>query len=103
MAERWLDDELGHDPPLDARGLRLETEEREAVALQAKLLALFRSPGYAPPVLPRVAVELTELTRRANVNLADVGRLLGQDPLIAASVLKYTQSTVYSRGAPVQS
>jgi hypothetical protein len=103
MGVKWIGRELETDASLDTRGVRLTTEARAADELKERLLGVFRSPGYVPPVLPRVALELMELTRRADVKLADVGRLLSQDPLIAAAVLRHAQSPVYSRGTPVQS
>ncbi|HVH41275.1 MAG TPA: HDOD domain-containing protein [Labilithrix sp.] len=101
MGDRWLDDD--NNDLADGRQILLDTESREAKELKAKLLTLFRSPGYTPPVLPKVAVELMAMTRRPEVKTADIVHLLGQDALIAAKVLKVAQSPVYSRGAPVQS
>ena len=70
--------------------------------LQAKLLSIFRSPNYKPPVLPNIALELTDLTRRSNASYEEVIRVVEKDPLIVASVLKLAQSPMYG-GRPVQS
>jgi putative nucleotidyltransferase with HDIG domain len=70
--------------------------------LQSKLLSIFRSPTYKPPVLPNIALELTDLTRRTNVSYEDVIHVVEKDPLIVASVLKLAQSPIYG-GRPVQS
>jgi putative nucleotidyltransferase with HDIG domain len=70
--------------------------------LHQKLLSIFRSANYKPPVLPNIALELTELTRRSNASYEDVIRVVEKDPLIVASVLKLAQSPMYG-GRPVQS
>jgi len=75
----------------------------DATALREKLLKFFRSPKYKPPVLPSIALELTELTRRSNVSYEDVVHVVEKDPLIVASVLKLAQSPLYGGRLPVQS
>ncbi|HKP59298.1 MAG TPA: HDOD domain-containing protein [Polyangiales bacterium] len=70
--------------------------------LQATLLTIFRGPSYRPPVLPSVAIELTELTRKTSVSYDEVVSVLQKDPMIVAGVLKVAQSPVYG-GRPVQS
>jgi HD-like signal output (HDOD) protein len=71
--------------------------------LQGRLLEVFRDPAYVPPVLPKVAIELLALSRRSDINIRDIVALLEQDALIAAKVLKRSQSALYSRGAPIRS
>ncbi len=72
--------------------------------LRRRLLETFRAPNYHPPVLPRVALELHELSRQVDVDLARVAKLAESDPFTAAAVLRRAQSAYYSRGgAPVQS
>ena len=71
--------------------------------LQQTLLKIFRSPTYRPPVLPNVAIELTELTRKSTASYDDVVSALQKDPLIVAGVLKVAQSPVYGGRLPVQS
>jgi putative nucleotidyltransferase with HDIG domain len=78
-------------------------ELASAKELQAMLLTIFRSPSYRPPVLPAVAVELSELTRKSNVSYDDVVSVLQNDPLIVAGVLKVAQSPIYGGRSPVQS
>jgi putative nucleotidyltransferase with HDIG domain len=75
----------------------------EANQLHTKLLSVFRSPKYKPPVLPNIALELTDLTRRSNVSYEDVVHVVEKDPLIVASVLKLAQSPMYAGRLPVQS
>ena len=74
-----------------------------AAELRNRLLTFFRSPTYKPPVLPSIALELTELTRRSNVSYEDVVHVVEKDPLIVASVVKLAQSPLYGGRLPVQS
>ncbi|HKU43370.1 MAG TPA: HDOD domain-containing protein [Polyangiales bacterium] len=71
--------------------------------LQKRLLQIFESPNYRPPVLPGVALELTELSRNADASYEDVVAVLQKDPLIVAGVLKVAQSPVYGGRLPLQS
>jgi putative nucleotidyltransferase with HDIG domain len=71
--------------------------------LQQTLLKIFRSPNYKPPVLPSVAIELTELSRKTTVSYDEVVAVLQMDPLIVAGVLKVAQSPMYGGRLPVQS
>jgi putative nucleotidyltransferase with HDIG domain len=80
-----------------------DVSQSEANELREKLLAFFRSPKYKPPVLPSIALELTELTRRSSVSYEDVVHVVEKDPLIVASVLKLAQSPLYGGRLPVQS
>jgi putative nucleotidyltransferase with HDIG domain len=84
---------------MEISGLESSTSEE----LQARLLAIFRSPGYRPPVLPRVAVELSELTRKPSASYDDVVLVLQKDPLIAAGVMSIAQSPLYAGRSPLQS
>ena len=63
--------------------------------LQKLLLSLFESPDYRPPVLPDVALELSELTKKPNASYDEVIAVLQNDPLIVAKVLKIAQSSLY--------
>lgn len=71
--------------------------------LQQMLLTIFKSPSYRPPVLPNVAIELTDLTRKTTVSYDEVVSVLQKDPLIVAGVLKVAQSPMYGGRLPVQS
>jgi HD-like signal output (HDOD) protein len=71
--------------------------------LKLKLLSIFQNAKYKPPVLPDVALELTELTRRADVSYAQVAQVLERDPLVLAQVLKVAQSPAFATKTPVQS
>lgn len=71
--------------------------------LAEKIRAAFEAPGYKPPVLPSVALELVQLTQDPNVPLSKVRGLVQSDPLLAASLLGVAQSAFYSRGNPIAS
>jgi putative nucleotidyltransferase with HDIG domain len=86
-----------HD--IDANPFELANPEE----LQQTLLTIFRSPTYRPPVLPNVAIELTELTRKTTASYDEVASALQKDPLIVAGVLKVAQSPLYGGRLPVQS
>lgn len=53
-----------------------------------RLLGMIESPDYRPPTLPAVAMELMQLSQRADVEIDDVVKLLEQDSMIAGRVLK---------------
>jgi HD-like signal output (HDOD) protein len=67
------------------------------------LRALFASPGYRPPVLSHVAVELMHLSQRPNVQFEEVVRLLERDPVLAARTLSVAQSAAYAARSPILS
>jgi HD-like signal output (HDOD) protein len=97
---------LSADPPGSATTHSLEVDDYAlggTQQLQEKLLSIFRSANYKPPVLPNIALELTDLTRRSNVSYEDVIKVVEKDPLIVASVLKLAQSPLYGGRLPVQS
>jgi putative nucleotidyltransferase with HDIG domain len=71
--------------------------------LQQMLLTIFRSPTYRPPVLPSVAIELSDLSRKTTASYDEVVNVLQNDQLIVAGVLKVAQSPMYGGRTPVQS
>lgn len=68
-----------------------------------ELIARFRAPGYRPPMLPSIALELHALTQRRLCDLRQVLTLIERDPMVAARVLRTAQSTLYATKAPVRS
>jgi HD-like signal output (HDOD) protein len=72
-------------------------------AMIAHLRRTLASPGYKPPLLPSIALELMKVTRQPGVSVAEVRKLLERDTLLAAKVLQLAQSALYSRGSPVRS
>lgn len=64
-----------------------------------RLEAIFDSPKYTPPRLPDAALKLLELSRKQSVDLREVQRVIEEDQMLAAEVLRLAQSTAYSGGA----
>ena len=67
------------------------------------LIETFRDPTYRPPVLPSVALELYELSRRVKFDYKHAIRILERDPMVAARVLRASQSPVFASRVPVKS
>jgi HD-like signal output (HDOD) protein len=65
-------------------------------ALRERLIAVFDDPSYRPPPLPSVAMELLALSNKADARASDVVRLLEQDEMLAASVMRIVSSPIYS-------
>lgn len=70
--------------------------------LRDRLVALFRAPDYKPPTLPRIALEMLELTRRPDVSFAKLNALLETDPMLAGQVLRVVQSPAYAGAVPIR-
>lgn len=49
------------------------------------------------PSLPAVAVQVLELTQQADVNLAELARLISKDPALAGKILRTVNSSFYGR------
>lgn len=69
-------------------------------SLVAELLATFRTPGYQPPRLPAIGIQLIELANDRDVDLRKITALLEQDSLLAGEVVKLGQSAAFGRAAP---
>jgi len=63
-----------------------------AAQFAARLRAHFTSPGYTPPLLPAVALEVHALTGQPDVDAAKVVQVMRKDPMLAGRVLKIAQS-----------
>ncbi len=70
-------------------------------SLSERVLTLFRSPSYTPPVLPTVALELQALAQRSDVETKAVVQLLEKDGFLAGHVLARAKSAAYGRGGPI--
>jgi HD-like signal output (HDOD) protein len=68
-----------------------------------ELIEIIDAPSYQPPVLPVVALEIYELSRRSDLDLRRVLRLLEHDPMLAARVLRLARSPAYASRVPVAS
>ncbi|HEY0712530.1 MAG TPA: HDOD domain-containing protein [Polyangia bacterium] len=71
--------------------------------LTRRLLAHFVAPGYSPPMLPAVAVELHGLAHRRDTDAAQISAVLERDPLLAARVLKISQSAAFGGASAITS
>ena len=58
---------------------------------------------YRPPALPRIAAQLLEMSSSDEVHFEELARLIEQDVMIAAEVMRVTKSPTYSRGIEVTS
>ncbi|HPG24903.1 MAG: HDOD domain-containing protein [Spirochaetaceae bacterium] len=67
------------------------------------LMSCIEAPDYRPPTLPAVAVELMQLSQRADVEIDDVVKLLEQDSLIAGRVLKIVGSAAMAGAVKITS
>jgi putative nucleotidyltransferase with HDIG domain len=65
-------------------------------AVLERLEAVFASPGYRPPRLPDAAIKLLDLSKKANVDLRQIQRVLEEDQMLAAEVLRVAQSAAYT-------
>ena len=70
----------------------VETPEQFA----ARLRTLFTSPGYSPPLLPAVALEVHNLARQQDVDADKVVAVMRKDPMLAGRVLKIAQSAAFA-------
>lgn len=69
--------------PQAAQGTPIDGDE-----LLSRLQATFGAADYEPSALPAVAPAIEELTRKARVHIPDLVRVVEQDPVLAARVLK---------------
>jgi HD-like signal output (HDOD) protein len=67
-----------------------------AAEFAARLRAHFSSPGYTPPLLPAVALQVHALTRQQDVDAAKVVEVMRKDPMLAGRVLKIAQSAAFA-------
>jgi HD-like signal output (HDOD) protein len=72
-------------------------------AVHVRLLRLFASTSYRPPVLPAVALELVQLSHQPSVHFDELVALLERDPVLAAKVLSIAQSAIYAPRSPILS
>src|SRR5437867_4714679 len=84
---------------LDADAVVLES----AAEFAARLKAHFTSPGYTPPLLPAVAIQVQQLSQKADVDIAALVSVMEKDPLFAARVLKIAQSAAFAAAGGISS
>ena len=71
--------------------------------LTSKLVSLFQSPQYEPPLLPGVVLELMTISWKPDVTATEIVDLVGRDPLLAGQLLKLAQSPLYRGSQAVRS
>ena len=59
------------------------------------LRSVFGSPGYKPPMLPSVALEIHDLSCRPDIDSNKLVDLLERDPMLAAHVLRVANSPIF--------
>jgi len=74
-----------------------------ATTLRAQLFRTFEDPTYRPPPLPMVALELTKLVAKDDVNVEQVVRLLERDQLMAGAVMRLVGSPIHAGRGSVRS
>lgn len=72
-------------------------------SLVAGVERLLHSPTYKPPILPRAAMAVLELTRRPDVPFTQIVKAVELDPVFAASVLRVANSPIYNTRVPATS
>lgn len=77
----------------------VETPEQFALRLRA----LFSAPGYQPPLLPAVALEVHNLARQEDVDAEKVVAAMGKDPMLAGRVLRIAQSAAFAPAVQITS
>ena len=74
---------------------------RSITDLTERIGNLFASPGYRPPTLPTVAVELLDVARYADIDLRRIAQMIGNDPMLAGQVMRRVQSPFYAGRIPI--
>ena len=59
------------------------------------LRGVFGSPGYKPPMLPSVALEIHDLSCRPDIDTEKLVVVLEHDPMLAAHVLRVANSPIF--------
>jgi putative nucleotidyltransferase with HDIG domain len=72
-----------------------EVDTALVIAFVTQLRGVFSSPNYRPPLLPTVALQVHELSFRADVNAEQLVRVLEQDSILAAQVLRVAGSAAF--------
>lgn len=78
----------------DAPPPELITEIRRGLA------SVFSNAAYRPPLLPRVAMDVLELSRTAKPSPAEIVRTIESSPMLAGRVLQVARSPRYASTRP---
>ena len=74
-----------------------------AYELHDAVRRLFKTPGYSPPVLPTVAVEVQRLSRHPDTSFYEIEQQIEKDAMLAARVIRLAQSPIYASAMPIRS
>jgi HD-like signal output (HDOD) protein len=83
-------------PPTRPRASTLRISDLEDFILET-----FDSPGYRPPELPKVAMEMLELSHKLEVPVERIAGVLQRDAVLAARVLQRARSVHYAGTAKI--
>jgi putative nucleotidyltransferase with HDIG domain len=72
-----------------------EVDTALVIAFITQLRRVLSSPSYRPPLLPTVALQVHELSCRADVNADQLVSVLEQDSVLAAQVLRVAGSAAF--------
>lgn len=80
---------------------RMTNPTSAALDLDRAILDAISSGNLPIPPYPAVALQVQEIVGRHEFGLAEVSRVVGSDPSLAADVLRCANSAFFGRGAPV--
>lgn len=82
-----------------------QDQKKQERILQTALAAkrVIEGQGFRPPLLPEVAMKLTELSGRKDATFAAVEKIVASDPAVAAQVMSRANSAFFSRGSAITS
>ncbi|MBN2529604.1 MAG: HDOD domain-containing protein [Deltaproteobacteria bacterium] len=87
----------------DAELAAIEGRNPKHLEIAMKIKKILDSDDYEPPILPEVALSLTQMANRPDVDFHQVEKVVSKDPLVAAKIVAVANSAFYSRGQPVRS
>ncbi|NOZ85586.1 MAG: HDOD domain-containing protein [Deltaproteobacteria bacterium] len=91
----------------ETAGAKVSDGAPDELVVESKLRQLIvrsiQSPGYKPPMLPRVAQDLMRLANDPKTNFNQVEKVLSMDQAMTAKIVKIANSALFSRGTEVRS
>ncbi|MDJ0762258.1 MAG: HDOD domain-containing protein [Myxococcota bacterium] len=81
----------------------LSDEDELTRKVGATVMRELGSETYQPPLLPEVALSLSEMANQRDVSIREVENAVSRDPAVAARVVSVANSAFYSRGTPIRS
>ncbi len=81
----------------------LEADRHFNATTALRIKQTIESDEFRPPILPEVALSLSQMASSADVSMGEVERTVSRDPAVAARVLSVANSAFYSRGTAVRS